>query len=152
MQYLMYILNYLHYAEFHCQKIFLLVTNWSELIVVKRGVVQYFVVGLSDSNVNFSNACTAVWRTNATPLRLQSSLNTTWYRRSVFCQAATSVSKFSAWICQAEVSDYLLWCRHYYNITSGYATMVTAGVQSASLCDDFRKPGKYVIMTSLLTS
>jgi len=37
--------------------------------------------------------------------------------------------------------------------TSGYATMVhSRGVQSASLYDKFRKPGNYVIMTSLMTS
>jgi len=37
--------------------------------------------------------------------------------------------------------------------TSGYATMVhDRGVQSASLYDNFCKPGNYVIMTSLMTS
>jgi len=37
--------------------------------------------------------------------------------------------------------------------TSGYATWFTAGgVQSASLYDNFGKPGNYVIMTSLVTS
>ena len=43
--------------------------------------------------MNSTSACTAVWRTNATPPRLQSTLRTVFLWRSDLCQAAKSVSK-----------------------------------------------------------
>jgi len=47
----------------------------------------------------------------------------------------------------------LTFCATYFHRKqkiSGYTTWV--GVQSASLYDNFGKPGNYVIMTSLMTS
>jgi len=38
-----------------------------------------------------------------------------------------------------------------YNRLAATLRLFTTGVQSASLYDNFRKPGNYVIMTSLMT-
>jgi len=76
-------------------------------------VIIYFVPSV-DATGRFTSVSTAVWRTNATPLRLQYTLNTIKLHRNHCYHAATSVCK----IFSADNVKRIAWNTLYYTIVN----------------------------------